>query len=156
MKNQMHTNFGIRFCLTLALASALGLSVHAQAGEPAPKKMMMTKDRMMEGCSEMKEKKEKMMGEMKAQDAALTVQIAEMNGAKGDKKLGLLSAIVARMAEERTAMNVQKAKMEEQMMAHMMQHMQMGKESMADCPMMKGMGEMGGKAAGAHDKHQEK
>jgi hypothetical protein len=29
--------------------------------------------------------------------------------------------------------------MEDEMMKHMMEHMQMGKESMSQCPMMKGM-----------------
>jgi hypothetical protein len=33
-------------------------------------------------------------------------------------------------------------KMHEEMMLHMMQHMQKGKESMSQCPMMKGMMDM--------------
>ena len=38
------------------------------------------------------------------------------------------------------------------MMQHMMQHMQMGKESMSQCPMMKGVDE---KTGDAHKKHKE-
>jgi len=33
-------------------------------------------------------------------------------------------------------------KMDDEMMQHMMQHMQMGKNSMSQCPMMKGMKDM--------------
>jgi hypothetical protein len=51
--------------------------------------------------------------------------------------------------------------MHEEMMDHMMQHMQMGKESMSQCPMMggmkgmKGMKGMDDKSAGAHKEHHE-
>jgi uncharacterized protein (DUF2336 family) len=103
---------------------------------------------MMESCRQMKEKKQKMMEDMKAQDAQLTQQVADMNAAPEDKKVGLMAAVVTRMVEQRIAMDAQMAKMHEEMMQHMMQHMQMGKDSMSKCPMMKGMTGMGGKAAG--------
>jgi hypothetical protein len=80
-----------------------------------------------------------MMADMKAQDAELTEQLTKMNSAPEDKKMGLMAAVVTHMVEQRIAMDARKAKMEEAMMQHMMQHMQMGKESMAQCPMMKGM-----------------
>ena len=44
------------------------------------------------------------------------------------------------------------------MMQHMMQHMQMGKESMAQCPMMKDMKGMKGMdegSAATHKDHQQ-
>ena len=65
-----------------------------------------------------------------------------------------MAAVVTHMVEQRIAMDARKAKMEEEMMKHMMQHMQLGKESMAKCPMMKGMKGMGGKSADAHKGHQ--
>lgn len=50
------------------------------------------------------------------------------------------------MVEQRITMDARKAKMEEEMMKHMMQHvmqyMQMGKDSISQCPMMKGMKDM--------------
>ena len=52
-------------------------------------------------------------------------------------------------------MDARKAKMEEAMMQHMMQHMQMGKESLSQCPMMKGMKTMkamGEKSGDAEEK----
>ena len=50
--------------------------------------------------------------------------------------MGLMAAVVTKMAEQRMTMEARKAKMEEEMMKHMMRHMQMGKESMSQCPMI--------------------
>ena len=110
---------------------------------------------MMERCQKMKEQKQKVMAEMKTQDAELSEQIARMNSAPEDKKLGLIAAVVTHMAEQRSAMNAQMGKMQGEMMQHMMQHMQMGKESMSQCPMMKGMKDMDDKSIGAHKEHHE-
>jgi len=108
----------------------------------------MSEAKMMEQCQEMKEQKAKMKAEMKSYDAQLTEQIAAMNRAPEDKKTTLMAAIITQMAEQRVAMNERKAKMEDEMMGHMSQHMGMGKKSMAKCPMMKGM-------KGEHIKHHE-
>lgn len=97
---------------------------------------------MMAGCQDMKEKKQKMAAEIKSQDADLVARVAEMNSAPEGNQLRLLAAIVSQMAEQRATMNVKMAKMEEDMMKHMMQHMEAGKESMAKCPMMAGMKDM--------------
>lgn len=78
-----------------------------------------------------------------------------MNSAPENKKLGLMAAVATRIAEQRTAMNVRMEKMHSGMMEHMMQHMGMGKDSMAQCPMMKGMGDMDEKSDGAHKMHQK-
>ena len=56
----------------------------------------------------------------------------------GGLGLDLMAGIVTQMVAQRTALNERKAKMEQGMMKHMMQHMQTGKESMAQCPMMEG------------------
>ena len=69
--------------------------------------------------------------------------------------MGLMAAVITHMVEQRIAMDARKAKMEEEMMKHMMEHMQMGKESMSQCPMMKGVKGMDDKSAGAHKKHQQ-
>ena len=101
---------------------------------------------MMACCQEMKEQKEKMMEEMKAQDAELTAQVAKMNSAPEDKKMNLMAAVITRMVEQRIAMDAQMAKMHEEMMKHMMAHMAMGKDSMMQCPMMKGMDDKSARA----------
>jgi uncharacterized protein HemX len=148
MKKQTHTNILIRSSLALALALAIWTPIQSQSAEPAEGKMM-TEAKMMEHCQEMKEQKQKMKEDMKAQDSELTKQIAEMNHAPKDKKMDLMAAVITHMVEQRIAMDARKAKMEEEMMKHMMQHMQMGKESMSQCPMMKDMKDMDEKPAGA-------
>jgi len=135
----MNTNL-VRSILALALALAIWSPVQALAAEPAEGKMM-TEGKMKDCCQAMKEQKDKLMAEMKAQDADLAAQVAAMNSAPEDKKLGLMAAIVTHMVEQRTAMDARMEKMQGGMMKHMMQHMQMGKESMSQCPMMKDMDE---------------
>ena len=102
----------------------------------------MMDGKMMEGCQEMKAQKESIKADMKAQDARLTEQMTAMNRAPDNTKVPLMAAVLTQMVEQRIAMDARKAKMEEAMMKHMMQHMQMGKESMSQCPMMKGMKDM--------------
>jgi hypothetical protein len=109
---------------------------------------------MMDRCEEMKQQKQNMKDDMKAQYAQLTEQLANMNRAPEDQKTDLMAAVLTHMVEQRSAMDARKAQMEEAMMQHMMQHMQMGKESMSQCPMMKGMKEMDDKSAGAFKEQQ--
>lgn len=97
---------------------------------------------MMEKCQEMKAQKQRMKEDIAAQEAQLTEQHSEMNRAPEDKKIGLMAAVVTHMVEQQIGMHARKAKMEDEMMQHMMRHMQMGKESMAQCPMMSGMKDM--------------
>ena len=137
---------------TLALMMALAglFPITSPSAEPVEEKKMDAK--MMEHCEKMKEEKAKMKADMKAQDAELTEHAAKMNSAPADKKVDEMAALVTHMLEQRIAMGARKAKMEEEMMAHMMKHMEMGKDSMAKCPMMKGMDH---KSAGAHKDHPE-
>ena len=153
MKKQTHTNLLIRSSLALALALAIWSPVPARSAESAEGEKM-TEAKMMEQCQEMKAQKAKMKADMKAHDAQLTEQLAKMNRAPQDKKTDLLAAAVTHTVEQRIAMDARKAKMEEEMMKHIMQHMQMGKESMAKCPMMKGMKGMDDKSGDAHKEHQ--
>jgi len=149
----------IRSSLAWALALVIWSPVQAQTAESAKGKMKMEgkmmDGKMMEGCEDMKAQRDKMMAEMKAQDAELTAQVAKMNSAPDSKKLDLIAAVVTRMAEQRTAMHARMETMHAGMMGHMMQHMQMGKDSMAQCPMMKGMGAMDEKSDGDHKRHQK-
>ncbi len=147
MKKQTHTNLFIRSSLALALALAIWSPVPARSAESAEGEKM-PEVKMMEQCQEMKAQKAKMKADTKAQDAELTAQLTEMNRAPQDKKTDLMAAVVTHMVEQRIAMDARKAKMEEEMMKHMMQHMQMGKESSAKCLMMKKMNDMDGKSAG--------
>ena len=116
-----------------------------------PQKQPMTEAEMMAACQKMKEQKQKMKEDMMAQGSQLTEQIAEMNRAPAAQKLDLMAAVLTRMEEQKITMDARKAKMEEAMMQHMMQQMQMGKDSMAQCPMMKGMKGMGEKTGDAQE-----
>ncbi len=152
MKRQTCASLIIRSSLVLALALALGAPLQAQSAEHMAEKNM-TDGKMMDQCQEMMAQKQKMMAEMKTQDAELTAQVAKMNSAPQGKKLDLIAAVVTDLVEQRIAMDARKAQMHEKMMQHMMQHMQIGKESMSQCPMMQGMDE---KSGDAHKAHQEK
>jgi hypothetical protein len=145
MKKQKLTNFLIRFTLAslCALTMAIWSPLQSQAVEPV-KGESITDSKMMECCQAMMKKKQEMMAEMKAQDVALAAQVEKMNSAPADKKLDLTAAVVTRMVEQRTAMHARKSEMQEEMMTHMMQHMQMGENSMSQCPMMQGMKGMKG------------
>lgn len=143
MKTQIHTSIVIRTSLALALAMVIWSPAQAQTAEPATGKMM-------ERCQEMQAQKQKMMAEMKAQDVALTEQVATMNRAPSDKKTDLMAAILTQVVEQRATMHARMEKMQAGMMQHMTKHMQMGKESMAQCPMMKGADD---KPAGDHKMH---
>ena len=143
MKHETNASRVIRSSLALAVALALAICapVRARSAEPA-EGTNLTEPQMMERCRQMMEQKQKMKEDMKVQDAQLAEQLAKMNGAPEDKKMDLMAAVLTQLVEQRIAMDARKAKMEEEMMQHMMQHMQMGKESMSQCPMMKGMNDM--------------
>jgi hypothetical protein len=124
--------------------------------------MQMTEAQMKDRCKDMMEQKKTLAADVKSQDAELTELVAKMNGAPGDKQMTLMATVITQIVEQQVARDQRNAKMEDEMMAHMMQHMQMGKDSMAQCPMMKdmkdtkGMSAMPGmkstddKSAGAH------
>ena len=154
MKKQTQKNLLIRFSLALAMALAIWSPLPARSAESA-EGGKMTEAKMMEQCQEMKAQKEKMKADMKAHDAQLTEQLTEMNRAPQDKKTDLMAAVITHMVEQRITMDARKAQMEEEMMKHMMQHMQMGKESMSQCPMLKGMKGMDEKSGDAHKEHQQ-
>jgi hypothetical protein len=153
MNIKTNTNL-VRSLLALTFALALWSPVQMQAAEPAAGKMM-TEGKMKECCEAMKDQKEKLMAEMKAQDAELAAQVTAMDNAPDDKKLGLMAAIVTHLVEQRSAMNARMEKMHGQMMGHMMQHMQMGKESMSQCPMMEGMKNMDEKSPTSQEDHHD-
>ena len=78
----------------------------------------------------MREQKETMKEERKAQDAEVTEQVAKMTSAPEDKKMSLMTDVITRLVEQRIARDEKKAKMEEQMM----QNMPMGKDSIVTLP----------------------
>jgi len=167
MTQQTKTNLIIRSSIVLALVLVIWIPMHlAQSAEAAGGMMMggkmmamdgksITDTNMMQDCQKMMDQKQKMTADIAAQDAGLTTQLAEMNRAPDDKKMGLMAAVLTQMVGQRITMDARKAKMEDAMMQHMMQHMQMGMGSMSQCPMMKGMKGMDEKPDGAPMDHSE-
>jgi hypothetical protein len=70
-------------------------------------------------CQMVEQQKQQLRDDMKAQDAALTEQLAQMNSAPDDKKLALMAAVVTRMVEQRIAMDGRRAKIDEMIRQHM-------------------------------------
>lgn len=93
-------------------------------------------------CQAMMADQEKMMADMKDADQRLDDLVSKMNAASGGDKADATAAVVNEMVTQRRTMRDGMMKMQHGMMAHMMEHMQAGKESMAMCPMMKQMGDM--------------
>lgn len=130
----------LRSALVLSFTVMVGVQASAQSTE-----MPMSMDKktvntdMTANCQAMMTKHEKRAAETKAEDAALTAQVAAMNDASENQKPALLAAIVTRLVENRTAFHARMSAMQAEMMPHMMGHMSRGGESMAACPMMKNM-----------------
>jgi hypothetical protein len=87
----------------------------------------------MGNWQEMAQQREKMVAEMKAQDAELFKLVDQMNKAPKDQKQGLMAAIVTRLVKQRAALNAHMEKMQE----HMKQHMEGA--SMSPSMSMEGM-----------------
>jgi hypothetical protein len=119
MKNKTNRSLLIGSILTVALAVAIGSPVLSQSARPAEGKAMM-EGKMMEHCRALMAEKQKLLADMKAQDAELTKEVAQMNSAPVDKKMNLMAAVITRMVEQRTSMNLRMEKMQEAMMQHMM------------------------------------
>ncbi len=130
-------------CAALAIVASPGLAAqakpehqHPATDQAKPATGMAAKDHAMMA------EREKMMAEMKAADQRLDGLVATMNAAPGADKTTATAVVVTTMIEQQRTMRAGMMKMQEGMMAHMMEHMQAGKDSMAMCPMMKPMGGM--------------
>jgi len=93
-------------------------------------------------CQAMMADQERMMAEMQAADQRLDALVSKMNAASGADKAEATAAVVNEMVTQRRTMRDGMMKRQHGMMAHMMGHVQAGKDSMAMCPMMKQMGGM--------------
>src|SRR5664279_3971524 len=98
MKNQTNTKLAIRSSLAFALALTIWSPVQAQSVKSAEGNSL-TQATMMERCQEMKEQKQQLKEDMKAQDAQLTEQLAEMNRAPEDKKMNLMASVLTHIVQ---------------------------------------------------------
>ncbi len=148
----------VRTLLMAALGSLLLTGLLA-AQAPPPKGMPeghgMMAGGMMEECKAMMAKHDETMAKMKEMDEKLERLVAEMNAARGSKKVDAVAAAVSELVAQRHAMHSMMPGMHAEMMDHMMRHMQQGmmqgmKHSMSGCPMMK----KDKAEAGGHEQHQ--
>jgi hypothetical protein len=131
--------------LVLRSGLALGLALGIWLTGPVPTATAADM-KMMNHCQAMQSQRQKMQTDMQAQADQLAAKLETMERAPREEKLELLASVVTLMAQQQSTRNAHQAKMEESMMKHMMEHMEMGKESLTQCPLMKGMGASKGHA----------
>jgi hypothetical protein len=131
--------------LVLRSGLALGLALGIWFTGPVPTATAADM-KMMDHCQAMQAQRQKMQTDMQAQADQLAAKLETMERAPREEKLELLASVVTLMAQQQSTRNAHQAKMEESMMKHMMEHMEMGKESLTQCPLMKGMGASKGHA----------
>jgi hypothetical protein len=130
--------------MAVVIAASSGLAAQGpQAPQKAATEQATPPSGMAAKCQAMMAGHDKIMAEMKAADVRLDGLVASMNAAKGQPKVDATAALVTELVAQRKTMHDGMMKMQPAMMAHMMDHMQGGKDSMAMCPMMKSM-PMGG------------
>ncbi len=143
MKNK--TNAAVVLCSILAVT--FGVAMWSPAvSQPADQKagMAMMDGKMMEGCQAIMDAKKEMKADMVSQGAELTAHAAKMNSASAADKQQEMAALLTHVVQQRVAMDARMAKLDEEMMQHMMKHMQMGEKSTSQCPMMDGTDGMKG------------
>ena len=134
-------------CVTVVLFAVPGFAGQQPQSHPHPapataKAAAKPAPAMEAKCQAMMADHKTMMADMKAADGRLDALVATMNNATGTDKGTATAAVVAEMATGGRATRDRMMKMDQDMMAHMMEHMQAGKDSMASCPMMKPMAAM--------------
>lgn len=121
----------------VAIAAAPGLAAQApQEHQHAAGEQAKPQPDMMARWEAMKAERDNMMVEMKAADQRLDDLVSKMSARSGMEKVDATAAVVSEMVSQRRAMRDGMMKMQEGMMAHMMEHMQAGPDSMTMCPMM--------------------
>jgi membrane protein involved in colicin uptake len=124
-------------CAVIAMAAAPGLAAQAAHDAHHPAAATVKAPDMAAKCQAMMAEHEKMMADMKAADQRLDDLVATMNTASGAEKTAATATVVTEMVTQDRTRRDGMMKMHQEMMSHMMEHMQAGKESMANCPMMK-------------------
>jgi hypothetical protein len=136
----------VRFLTLIALAAALGMTgALAQQNPPKPAKLSRdAQSAMTDQCKDMMAMHNQMAADMKAMDAKLDLKVAAMDAAGGNSKVDAMATVINEMVSQRKEMMANMMSMQNKMMAHMGEHMgqsggQAMRQSMALCPMMKGM-----------------
>ena len=144
----MRTIRMILLTVTLGSLATLGLAQESKPMAMDPMPMDQMKHEMKPGammpmdCKDMMQGQEAMQAKMKAMDEQLDKLVADMNAARGSKKVDKMAVVIDELVAQRKQMRDAMQTMMPMMMQHMMQHMQSGMmkgmmDSMSSCPMMK-------------------
>ena len=135
----------IALAAVLATTGALAQQNQPKLAKPSGgAQSAMMGGNMADQCKQMMAMHNRMMADMKAMDASLEQKVAAMNASKGNARIDAMAAVINEMASQRKQMVAKMTSMQDQMMAHMGEHVaQSGsaamRQSMAQCPMVKGM-----------------
>ena len=139
----MRTIRMILLTVTLGSLATLGLAQESKPMPMDPMKHEMKPGAMMPmDCQAMMQGHDAMQAKMKAMDEQLDKLVADMNAARGSKKVDKMAAVIDELVAQRKQMRDAMQSMMPMMMQHMTQHMQAGMikgmmDSMSSCPMMK-------------------
>lgn len=117
--------------LLLAGAVMLAGAIYEQQAETAP---MAEKGHIKSRCREMMSSRTASMDRMKAMDQRLDELLAEMNQAKGERKIDSVARVLNEMAAQRKQAREVMMQLDQKMMTHTMEHANSGSAAM--CPMM--------------------
>lgn len=126
----------IALAATLALAVAWYYPSHLKAGE-LPSPLDFPKGFITRGCEELKQQRDKLRSDTRLQGVAMTRELAKMNAASAEEYPRLLSLVVNQIAVQQSAMAERQAQLDDDMLEHVMKHIQLGGDSVAPCPLIR-------------------
>ncbi len=127
-------------CSVVLISTTAGVAAQMPSMAKPAAAQMKPASAMDAKCQAMMAEHDKMMADMKMADQRLDSLVAEMNAARGMDQPVATAVVVTEMVKQHQTMRDTMMKADHDMMTHMMEHMQAGKDSMAGCPMMKKMG----------------
>lgn len=122
----------LRPLLPTALVAALGFtawSLHA-----APEIAATT---LLRGCQELKELRDELRTDQRQQAADLAKEISKVNAAPAEQQVALLTQALTHLTEQQSKMNVRLTDLDDEMLQHQMLHIQLGSNSIPECPLLK-------------------
>ena len=124
--------FTLLTTLTVTIATPTSLS----AAEVINEKPLPRED-IADRCQELLRQKQKMAEDQKAENTELHERVALLNRAPEDKKITLISELLARLVEQNAVAAQRTEKMQKMMSAHLMKHLQLATPNLAACPVLK-------------------
>ncbi len=122
--------------LSTALAFLVMTSTLMTAAEIAGEKNL-TRDAMDQQCQELLRQQQKLAEDQKAENTELRERVLVITRAPDDKKVALMSELLARLVEQNAVTTQRTDKFQKTMLAHLMKHVQLATPGVPQCPMLK-------------------